>query len=115
MPVTSNNYTPTTWVTGDTITATKLNNLEQGIQNASNSNKLYLCTNTAGILDRNYNDIKSALLANKNIFLYVSNETGTYYSMLTDLEEDSNGYYVTFFDGQTYNSGSASSNLNSGR
>lgn len=28
-------YTPTTWVTGDTITATKLNKLEQGIANAS--------------------------------------------------------------------------------
>lgn len=27
-------YTPTTWVTGDTITATKLNKLEQGVANA---------------------------------------------------------------------------------
>lgn len=27
-------YTPNTWVTGDTITATKLNNMEQGIANA---------------------------------------------------------------------------------
>lgn len=30
----SNSYTPTTWVTGDIITATKLNNIEQGIANA---------------------------------------------------------------------------------
>lgn len=28
-------YTPTTWVTGDTITATKLNKMEQGIAGAS--------------------------------------------------------------------------------
>ena len=28
-------YTPTTWVTGDTITAVKLNNMEQGIVDAS--------------------------------------------------------------------------------
>ena len=27
-------YTPTTWATGDTITATKLNKLEQGVANA---------------------------------------------------------------------------------
>ena len=27
-------YTPTTWATGDTITAAKLNNMEQGIANA---------------------------------------------------------------------------------
>ena len=27
-------YTPNTWTTGDTITATKLNNIEQGIANA---------------------------------------------------------------------------------
>lgn len=30
----SNSYTPTTWVNGDIITATKLNNIEQGIANA---------------------------------------------------------------------------------
>lgn len=29
-------YTPTTWVTGDTVTATKLNKLEQGVANAGN-------------------------------------------------------------------------------
>lgn len=31
----NNSYTPTTWVTGDIITAEKLNNIEQGIANAS--------------------------------------------------------------------------------
>lgn len=30
----SSSYTPTTWVNGDIITATKLNNIEQGIANA---------------------------------------------------------------------------------
>ena len=28
-------YTPTTWVTGDTVTATKLNKIEHGIANSS--------------------------------------------------------------------------------
>ena len=27
-------YTPTTWVTGDTVTATKMNKIENGIANA---------------------------------------------------------------------------------
>lgn len=30
-------YTPTTWTTGDTITATKLNKLEQGVANAGSA------------------------------------------------------------------------------
>lgn len=55
-------YTPTTWVTGDTITATKLNKLEQGVSNAggggydaeiriyhdNNSNHDYECTIVSG-------------------------------------------------------------------
>lgn len=36
-------YTPTTWVTGDTITAVKLNNMEQGIANAGG---ILICTYT---------------------------------------------------------------------
>lgn len=30
-------YTPTVWESGDTITATRLNKIEQGIQSASTS------------------------------------------------------------------------------
>lgn len=30
-------YTPTTWVTGDTVTATKMNKIENGIANAGNN------------------------------------------------------------------------------
>ena len=30
-------YTPTTWVTGDTVTATKMNKLEQGVANAGSA------------------------------------------------------------------------------
>lgn len=41
-------YTPTTWVTGDTITATKLNNMEQGIANAGNVALFYFPNSTVG-------------------------------------------------------------------
>ena len=40
-------YTPTTWVTGDTITAVKLNNMEQGIANAGGA-LLVECTTNIG-------------------------------------------------------------------
>lgn len=38
----SSSYTPTTWATGDVITATKLNNIEQGIANAGGNPYEYL-------------------------------------------------------------------------
>ena len=43
-------YTPNTWATGDTITAAKLNNIEQGIVNLVNSSPHYVETT--------YNDSK---------------------------------------------------------
>ena len=53
-------YTPTTWVTGDTVTATKLNKMEQGIANAGGGVDLIIYTdsnnNAAG-----YGDLDAAL------------------------------------------------------
>ena len=42
-------YTPTTWVTGDTVTATKMNKLEQGVANAGSA---MIVTETSGDLDK---------------------------------------------------------------
>lgn len=47
-------YTPTNWVTGDTITATKLNKLEQGVANAGGGG---LIGYENGELDKNYNEL----------------------------------------------------------
>ena len=41
-------YTPTTWAAGDTVTATKLNNMETGIGNAANP---FIVTLTPTALD----------------------------------------------------------------
>lgn len=57
-------YTPTTWVTGDTITAVKLNNMEQGIANAGGT---LICHYTVDaqaqklILDKTAQEIIDAL------------------------------------------------------
>lgn len=47
-------YTPTTWVTGDTVTATKLNKLEQGVANAGSA---VIVTETNGTLDKTFAEI----------------------------------------------------------
>lgn len=47
-------YTPTTWVTGDTVTATKLNKIENGIANAGSA---VIITDNGTALDKTYAEI----------------------------------------------------------
>ena len=42
----NSDYTPTTWVSGDTVTAEKLNNIEQGIANGGGSSDFSTATVT---------------------------------------------------------------------
>lgn len=65
-------YTPTTWTTGDTITATKLNKMEQGIAGAGGAlicNTTYNNNNAAYTLDTTAGDIYDALLAGKPVYI----------------------------------------------
>lgn len=50
-------YTPTEWQTGDIITATKLNNMEQGIANAGGVLQVGVNNN---ILDKTWKEISDA-------------------------------------------------------
>ena len=63
-------YTPTTWAAGDTVTATKLNNMETGIANAANPFVVML-TPTAldysGTMDKTTAEITSAFNAGQRI------------------------------------------------
>lgn len=55
-------YTPTTWATGDTITAEKLNHAEQGI--AAAVNVLFIeTTNGFTVLNKTYKEIHDAIAA----------------------------------------------------
>ena len=59
-------YTPTTWTTGDTITATKLNKIENGVANAGSvliCNSSYSSQASAYVLDKTVQEIYDALLA----------------------------------------------------
>lgn len=55
-------YTPTSWTTGDTITATKLNKMEQGIANAGSALIVTLSTQSENtwVMDKTYAEIYEA-------------------------------------------------------
>lgn len=65
-------YTPTTWTTGDTITATALNKIENGIANAGSA---LICNSTYDdgiggfVLDQTVQTIYDALLAGTPVYI----------------------------------------------
>ena len=62
-------YTPTTWQTGDTITAEKLNNMESGIENV---NEPFIVTVTGSSADKSYAEIVAAFEADKEVRLVIN-------------------------------------------
>ena len=63
-------YTPNTWVTGDTVTAEKLNNIESGIEN---TNIFYIHLNPtaqdmSGTMDETPAEILAAVSAGNRIY-----------------------------------------------
>ena len=74
-------YTPTTWQTGDTITAEKLNNMESGIENA---NEPFVITLTptaqdySGTMDKTVAEIDAAYRAGQKIIFRVYVSTTVY-------------------------------------
>ena len=78
-------YTPTTWETGDTITAEKLNNMEDGIENA---NEPFIVTLTptaqdfSGVMDKTPREIYNAYMEGRQIRAKM---LGVYPEQYTDL------------------------------
>ena len=78
-------YTPTQWQTGDTITAEKLNNMEQGIEKA---NEPFVVTLTpteqdfSGTMDKTAQEIYNAYMAGRQIRAKM---LGVYPDQYTDL------------------------------
>lgn len=63
-------YTPTTWVTGDDVTATKLNKIENGIANAGSA--LICNTSYSGnnyVLDKTAQEIYDAILGGTPVYI----------------------------------------------
>lgn len=66
-------YEKQTWVTGEVITKEKLNHMEDGI--ANNGGILFLHEDTAGVLDKTWNEINTALRNGQLIFVLKTEET----------------------------------------
>ena len=71
-------YTPTSWTTGDTITAAAMNKIEQGIANAGGGGGgteiSYTMENDLMVLDASYNDIKQILLSGSIPYIFFTFE-----------------------------------------
>jgi hypothetical protein len=66
-------YTPTTWTTGDTITTSKLNKIEQGIAGAGGCFLVGFDTNNLFQLNKTWQEIVDAIKGGKLPILYYEN------------------------------------------
>ena len=72
-------YTPTTWTTGDTITASAMNKIENGIANAGGGALIVEWDNGTDALDKTVSELYAAYSAGTPIFIrYIYGSTGTY-------------------------------------
>ena len=109
-------YTKTTWVNGDTITAEKLNNMENGIANAGGTLIVGVTVTVedeleAASMDKTWQEIHDALAAGLRVIVIYSNPN---YSEIVQEAinhvyfEDGDGYYVNAGGGMDYYTNSAS-------
>lgn len=69
-------YTPTTWTTGDTITASAMNKIENGIANAGGVTPYIVNVtgnSTSITADKTYNEVKTAFLTGAPVIFDFSN------------------------------------------
>ena len=102
-------YIKNNWKIGDTITADKLNNIENGIYNFNNNSFFYLDINN-NTLNKTWNEINNAVLSNKimsvnsgnnnyqpaRIIIYSENGT---YKVYIRTSLDANYYEISNPDG----------------
>ena len=67
-------YEPKTWVTGEVITAEKLNHIEQGIETATTLYVTVTQEDTTYTLSHSYTEIYNAVTAGKNVYIIVAEE-----------------------------------------
>ena len=75
-------YTPTTWQTGDTITAAGLNKIEQGIADAGSSGGAVIITDNGTALDYTYAEIYELITAGTPCYVKYKDRTPS------DLDEE---------------------------
>ena len=80
-------YEPTNWQTGDIVTSTKLNKLEQGVANAGGGGVLVCTQDGTGKLNHTWTEIATSWAVLK--------DQDTYY-ILTEAAESSGEYFAVF-------------------
>lgn len=95
-------YTPTTWAAGDTVTAAKLNKLEQGV--ASSGGVLVVELDNDGNLDITAGDLFSAAQSGYVVVKVASEQLGNLVLPVVAATNNDSGYYfaVGFCDGNTF-------------
>lgn len=86
-------YTKYTWETGEVITAAKLNNMEDGIDDKLIVSMLNAVT---GELDASYADLLAAWTAKKNIVLYMEIEGVKMIAPFGSLWTQNDKYFAEF-------------------
>lgn len=89
-------YTPYTWQSGDTVTAARLNNIEQGVANAGGVLVVNAVISDDSVyLDKTYNEIKSAIIDGKLIgILRAFEEDDYYFETIQSVSIDNSNYCV---------------------
>lgn len=99
-------YTPNTWQTGDTITATKLNNMEQGIASAGGVFIVGITDDgTVQTLTQTWQQIYDAVDSGSFVVIQFRNSDGIHINAwVSDVETDGSWYSVMvyFFGSQNY-------------
>jgi hypothetical protein len=69
-------YTKHTWADGELVTAAKMNNIENGIEEASSGGGVLVVTDTDGTLDKTWTEIRNALFIGGAIITYSGSRGG---------------------------------------
>ena len=102
-------YTPTTWTTGDTITATALNKIENGIASAGGGDILFDIGVEDGVLDKTWTEILTALTAGKIARVIGSGEDFAFFEYVIAVANEESTYFVYVLGNQGwYQTSSAS-------
>lgn len=91
-------YTPTQWSTGDTITAEKLNKLENGIANSGGSLIVNITQDDGLVMDKTFGDIWDAFTGGSTIrFQYIDGGVGYSLVYLSGIVSDSPDYIIRLY------------------
>lgn len=87
-------YTKTTWQTGDTITAEKLNHIEDGIADSGSVFNINVTEEgTAWTMNKTWNEIKNAFLSGKMLVVSLPYGTDERYTTVVEIRAEDQ-YYV---------------------